>query len=271
MIKSNVIDFFESGIVPRKLTTFFLCLFLLVLVTGGLFPVLSQTDTYAQDCDTVPLNPIANCGFETGDFTGWVTQDLTEPFFALEVGGAGISPGEGLFTSDPPQGIYAALNGFGGDVIGTIRVVQDVVLPPGSTELTFDYRCGWDLEFEDIPSVQKRTFSVNVEESGGGAILQSDLILNPQAGTQALPDNGGNMVGEVDVSAFAGQAVRISFNWFASAFSTGPAFCQLDNVSVEVIPLPVDVPTLSEWGLIAMAGILGIIGFMVMRRRKVTA
>jgi len=32
-----------------------------------------------------------------------------------------------------------------------------------------------------------------------------------------------------------------------------------------------NVPTLSEWGLILMAGILGIVGFMVMRRRKVTA
>jgi len=31
------------------------------------------------------------------------------------------------------------------------------------------------------------------------------------------------------------------------------------------------IPTLSEWGLIAMAGILGIVGFMVMRRRKVSA
>jgi exosortase sorting signal-containing protein len=30
------------------------------------------------------------------------------------------------------------------------------------------------------------------------------------------------------------------------------------------------IPTLSEWGLIAMAAILGIAGFMVMRRRKVT-
>jgi len=36
-------------------------------------------------------------------------------------------------------------------------------------------------------------------------------------------------------------------------------------------PLNVNVPTLSEWGLIAMAGILGIIGFMVIRRRKATA
>ena len=31
------------------------------------------------------------------------------------------------------------------------------------------------------------------------------------------------------------------------------------------------IPTLSEWGSIAMAGVLGIIGFMVIRRRKVTA
>lgn len=32
-----------------------------------------------------------------------------------------------------------------------------------------------------------------------------------------------------------------------------------------------NVPTISEWGLIAMASILGIVGFMVLRRRKVTA
>jgi hypothetical protein len=31
------------------------------------------------------------------------------------------------------------------------------------------------------------------------------------------------------------------------------------------------IPTVSEWGLIAMAGILGIIGFIVIRRRKVAA
>jgi len=36
-------------------------------------------------------------------------------------------------------------------------------------------------------------------------------------------------------------------------------------------PLPPGIPTLSQWGLISMIVILGIIGFMVMRRRKVTA
>ncbi|MCK5391568.1 MAG: IPTL-CTERM sorting domain-containing protein [Deltaproteobacteria bacterium] len=32
-----------------------------------------------------------------------------------------------------------------------------------------------------------------------------------------------------------------------------------------------NVPTLSEWGLISMAAILGLVGFMVIRRRKATA
>ena len=32
-----------------------------------------------------------------------------------------------------------------------------------------------------------------------------------------------------------------------------------------------NVPTLSEWGLIAMAGILGLVAFVFVRKRKVTA
>jgi len=36
-------------------------------------------------------------------------------------------------------------------------------------------------------------------------------------------------------------------------------------------PVTRNVPALSQWGLIAMAGILGIVGFMVMRRRKALA
>jgi len=39
----------------------------------------------------------------------------------------------------------------------------------------------------------------------------------------------------------------------------------------ENCPFVTNVPTLSQWGLIAMAGILGIVGFMVIRRRKVIA
>jgi len=37
------------------------------------------------------------------------------------------------------------------------------------------------------------------------------------------------------------------------------------------VKLPINIPTLSEYGLIAMAGILGIVGFMVIRRRRAVA
>jgi len=38
-----------------------------------------------------------------------------------------------------------------------------------------------------------------------------------------------------------------------------------------IVPTPRVVPTLSEWGLIVTAAILGIVGFMVIRRRRVAA
>ena len=46
-----------------------------------------------------------------------------------------------------------------------------------------------------------------------------------------------------------------------------------DIGSYEFIPVPIanNVPTLSEWGLIALAAIIGVVGFMVLRRRKVIA
>jgi len=55
-----------------------------------------------------------------------------------------------------------------------------------------------------------------------------------------------------------------SITAFCDDIDTGS--CTFTNVRI-----PRDVPTLSEWGLIAMAGVLGIVGFMVMRRKKVTA
>ncbi len=47
--------------------------------------------------------------------------------------------------------------------------------------------------------------------------------------------------------------------------------CQPLSYFVQCNVPPPDIPTLSEWGLIAMAGILGIVGFMIMRRRNVNA
>ena len=54
-------------------------------------------------------------------------------------------------------------------------------------------------------------------------------------------------------------AVGLGPDSFGKFISTGPQ------------PRVANVPTLSEWGLVAMASILGIVGLMVMRRRKASA
>jgi hypothetical protein len=52
----------------------------------------------------------------------------------------------------------------------------------------------------------------------------------------------------------------------SSAFEGDSFICEL-----AVVTPASPIPTMSEWGMIAMAGILGVIGFMVIRRRKITA
>ena len=77
-------------------------------------------------------------------------------------------------------------------------------------------------------------------------------------------------------------------NTIAGALAAAPLFDSNDTIPGDLLPggrldfqfsecvnwdfpEPEGIPTLSEWGLIAMAAILGIVGFMVLRRRKVTA
>jgi hypothetical protein len=172
-----------------------------------------------------------NGGFETGDFTGWVTQDMTIPFFPLQVGGAGISPFG--FISDPPEGSFAALHGFDGDGPGTIRIAQDITLHAAAQFVDFDYRGAWSNA-----GTMDRVFSVSVEPSGGGTALQTDVILTAVAGTNI--DDTGNLHGSVNISAFANQSVRITFDWFVPETFTGPAFFQFDDVFVSP-PIPVEL------------------------------
>ena len=47
------------------------------------------------------------------------------------------------------------------------------------------------------------------------------------------------------------------------------ALCNETSGLCQGIPGIAPIPTLNEWGLIAMAGVLGIAGFLIIRRRKV--
>jgi hypothetical protein len=51
-----------------------------------------------------------------------------------------------------------------------------------------------------------------------------------------------------------------------------PGFCNVDTGMCELPEISRNVPTLSQWGLIFMAGVMGIIAlFIIIRRRTITA
>jgi hypothetical protein len=173
---------------------------------------------------------IVNGSFETGDFTGWDTQDLEIADFRLRVGGAGLTPGYGLFLSAPTDGSFAGLHGWGGfSSNGIIHIAQDITVAPTETTLRFDYRGGWQWS-----CCSDRTFRVTIEPTGGGTALATFPFLTAPAGTSNA--DTGALVGSVDLSAFVGRAIRVSFDFLVPNFGMGQAFFQLDNVRTIATP-----------------------------------
>ena len=176
---------------------------------------------------------MTNGSFETGDFTGWGTKDIADPFYTLEVRVAGNSPGWGLFLTEPTDGSFAATHGFDGGGPDTIEIFQDVAIPPGhSAILTFDWRAGWDFT-EGIPATV-RILDLVVQPAGGGSPLSTTNILtaDPEV-NMVLLDTGPNS-DSIDLSAFAGSSIRINFLSIIPDEFSGPAHLQIDNVVLDV-------------------------------------
>ncbi len=175
-------------------------------------------------------NPFINCGFEDG-FAHWVIADINEPFLALQTAssGKGAEPLLDFFVVEPADGKYAAITGFDGDGPGTVKISQDVELPFWATNLQFDYRAAWDFAFGATPETD-RAFRVLIEPSGGGPPLAIVPVLFTEGSNLQL--DTGPRKGGVPIDRFAGQAVRVSFEWVIPESRTGPGLFQLDKVQV---------------------------------------
>jgi len=203
-----------------------------------------QTVTATMTPTPPPAGTIANPSFETGDLTGWVAEDLDDPYMPMHVDVAGVGVGDLDIVGAPTDGTYAFYTGFDGCGPGVIRLMQDLTLPLGRPILLFDYRAAWDITWGEGPALQPckelvklqdRHFYVVIEESGGGKELARFLILTAPGGeplvhfntgyTPTEPDTG-NLLGTVDLSAFAGQGIRLVFergppfsSWITSAWN----------------------------------------------------
>ncbi len=190
---------------------------------------------------------ITNGSFETGDFAGWLTQDMGSPFFPLSVNAANTVDTFGWgWSNTPTDGQFDALTGFDGDgasgPVSTVIVAQDALI--NASTLEFDYRAAWDLTFGGTID---RTFNVEIEPAGGGGALQVFNILTAVQGT-TMTDTGP-LSASLDVSAYVGQNVRVSFEWEISEDFVGPGQATLDNI--RLTPAPASLALLGLGGLVA--------------------
>ena len=113
-----------------------------------------------------------------------------------------------------------------------------------------------------------------------GALIIFRVVEGPNEGLTSTPFSGEcvpdscrtNDLGQVSWT-YTSEMVGIdSIIAFSSLSEDGFEIEIPSDTAIKIwqgVPRP--IPALSEWGLIAMAGILGIIGFIVIRRRKVSA
>ncbi len=103
--------------------------------------------------------------------------------------------------------------------------------------------------------------------SCGGTITTADAMLG------VLADNGGitktKAITEESPAFNAGNNATCEATDQRGVIRPQDIICDIGAYEL-IIESNFNVPTLSEWGLITMAAVLGIVGFMVMRRRKAT-
>ena len=181
-----------------------------------------------------PSELLVNGSFESGDFTGWTTVTTAGPFRPWRVSPAAdpLSGGFGMLQTQPQDGAFVAWNGFDGAGPMEFQMYQDVTISAGSTAtLSWMDRVQWNFTL-GAPVTVPRLYDVEIRDPGTNAILQN--VFSFSTGTQATNPTGNTnwQAHSVDVSAFAGQTVRIFFREQVPQAFTGPGQVEIDAVSL---------------------------------------
>jgi len=111
-----------------------------------------------------------------------------------------------------------------------------------------------------------------------GELVTFEVISGPNAGEMSDPNSGECTPNDDCTTDVNGQ---VSWTYTGNGLGKDTiiaSFVDITGLAIESdpaeklwVPPPRPIPTLSEWGLIITAGVLGIIGLMVIRRRKLRA
>ncbi len=192
---------------------------------------------------------VLNGDFETGNLTGWQVSNIPpEPensgsWFAYT---GTTSPFEGEFAPPvppPPAGKYAAITAQGGP--GTHILYQDVALEPFYTHqlsLLVYYRSEAPLatpspetlEAGGLPS-ENQQYRIDVMKPTAPitSVNPSDILATAFATSTGSPQELGPTTYTVNLTAFAGQTVRLRF---AEVDNLGFFAAGTDNVAIASTP-----------------------------------
>lgn len=218
----------------------------------------------------------SNGGVNTSILTGWTVTDQNQAgssgsWFAQS--GTSAPAGSVLTVAAPPQGTFAAMTTQDGE--GSHILSQNITIPSGAPA-TFSARVyvnntatAWStpasLDYTVNPNQQ---FRIDLMTTGsaltdmGAGILQN--LYKTSVGDPLV--SGYNLI-TVDVSAFAGQTVRLRLAEVdnQSYISTGADVVSIQSgLAAAVTP----VPTLSEYAMLLLATLLLGFGGIAARRRR---
>ena len=194
------------------------------------------------DLDVCGGDRLRNGSFETGDLTGWCLEESPDLLMGTTVVGAGqrlTGPGD----PEPTDGFHSAVHSF--EALGdgsTSRLVQllDVPTVQGATTLGLTLRTRWDLS--GCEDCAPRQFRAVVEPLAGGTPLLDEVLVTAAPGS-VQPFTRDVVDLPLDLSAVAGQRIRLSLVAELGDGQSGPAHLEVDDVRLPLDADPTPSPT----------------------------
>lgn len=196
---------------------------------------------------TASAATIANGGFESGDFTGWIKAESGVGAWSVYTGTA--APG-GLAVGSPPEGTHGATTSQSG--AGSHVLYQDVALEAGSTH-TLSLSIYWRNNVAFVtpsPETLSQTGSANQQyrvdvmrpSAPVTSVDPADILASVYQSHAGDPLTQTPSQITADLSAFAGQTVRIRI---AEVDNQSNFSAALDDVRIDSAPIaaPAPVPT----------------------------
>jgi len=241
---------------------FIVTVFAFIAVLGSISPALSQQivvpPQFTNQNDFGALSI-----FDCADLPNGIRTQVLFPandLIAGTISGTALR----LFDGSP---------GFGPTSVPNVTFILSTYTNPGPLSTVFDSNTGADAVtvFAGTANIPGEPgCNVNPCPFGQPLVFQTPFEYDPANGDLLLEAIIPACIGGVPSNVLI-DSTGVLDGVFAFDSTAGQGDNGFGNITEIIYLNTTNVPTLSEWGLIAMAGILGIVGFLVIRRRKVVA